>query len=163
MALWRSWLARRPVTAEVAGSSPVRVAVCGSHPCGGCRFFMSAPRSVDWQVTDSGRIDGGDLGKCCERRSESVTCHRREGWIPPFVGIGYPVRSSEGGNLQVAESGTLRTGGVAARFHCWEGGGERQAGMAGAGGAGGARGAVKNAGWRSCLRSGWKLVILVES
>ena len=25
-ALWRSWLARRPVTAEVAGSSPVRVA-----------------------------------------------------------------------------------------------------------------------------------------
>ena len=26
MALWRSWLARRPVTAEVAGSSPVRVA-----------------------------------------------------------------------------------------------------------------------------------------
>src|SRR5699024_2307204 len=25
MALWRSWLARRPVTAEVAGSSPVRV------------------------------------------------------------------------------------------------------------------------------------------
>jgi hypothetical protein len=26
-ALWRSWLARRPVTAEVAGSSPVRVAV----------------------------------------------------------------------------------------------------------------------------------------
>ena len=27
MALWRSWLARRPVTAEVAGSSPVRVAV----------------------------------------------------------------------------------------------------------------------------------------
>ena len=28
MALWRSWLARRPVTAEVAGSSPVRVADC---------------------------------------------------------------------------------------------------------------------------------------
>ena len=27
MALWRSWLARRPVTAEVAGSSPVRVAI----------------------------------------------------------------------------------------------------------------------------------------
>src|SRR5699024_2361582 len=27
MALWRSWLARRPVTAEVAGSSPVRVAL----------------------------------------------------------------------------------------------------------------------------------------
>jgi hypothetical protein len=26
-ALWRSWLARRPVTAEVAGSSPVRVAI----------------------------------------------------------------------------------------------------------------------------------------
>ncbi len=26
MALWRSWLARRPVTAKVAGSSPVRVA-----------------------------------------------------------------------------------------------------------------------------------------
>ena len=26
MALWRSWLARRPVTAEVAGSSPVKVA-----------------------------------------------------------------------------------------------------------------------------------------
>ena len=26
MALWRSWLARRPVTAEVAGSSPVEVA-----------------------------------------------------------------------------------------------------------------------------------------
>ena len=26
LALWRSWLARRPVTAEVAGSSPVRVA-----------------------------------------------------------------------------------------------------------------------------------------
>ena len=26
MALWRSWLACRPVTAEVAGSSPVRVA-----------------------------------------------------------------------------------------------------------------------------------------
>src|SRR5687768_12101397 len=25
-ALWRSWLARRPVTAKVAGSSPVRVA-----------------------------------------------------------------------------------------------------------------------------------------
>ena len=25
-ALWRSWLARRPVTAEVAGSSPVKVA-----------------------------------------------------------------------------------------------------------------------------------------
>lgn len=30
MALWRSWLARRPVTAEVAGSSPVRVAI-GEH------------------------------------------------------------------------------------------------------------------------------------
>ena len=28
-ALWRSWLARRPVTAEVAGSSPVRVATHG--------------------------------------------------------------------------------------------------------------------------------------
>jgi hypothetical protein len=28
-ALWRSWLARRPVTAEVAGSSPVRVASVG--------------------------------------------------------------------------------------------------------------------------------------
>lgn len=28
-ALWRSWLARRPVTAEVAGSSPVRVAKRG--------------------------------------------------------------------------------------------------------------------------------------
>jgi hypothetical protein len=28
-ALWRSWLARRPVTAEVAGSSPVRVASNG--------------------------------------------------------------------------------------------------------------------------------------
>lgn len=26
MAQWRSWLARRPVTAEVAGSSPVWVA-----------------------------------------------------------------------------------------------------------------------------------------
>src|SRR5699024_8336101 len=33
-ALWRSWLARRPVTAEVAGSSPVRVAIKakGGHP-----------------------------------------------------------------------------------------------------------------------------------
>ena len=29
MALWRSWLARRPVTAEVAGSSPVGVAEAG--------------------------------------------------------------------------------------------------------------------------------------
>ena len=32
-ALWRSWLARRPVTAEVAGSSPVRVA---DIPFGDC-------------------------------------------------------------------------------------------------------------------------------
>ena len=30
-ALWRSWLARRPVTAEVAGSSPVRVASSAWH------------------------------------------------------------------------------------------------------------------------------------
>ena len=30
-ALWRSWLARRPVTAEVAGSSPVRVAIAARH------------------------------------------------------------------------------------------------------------------------------------
>ena len=30
-ALWRSWLARRPVTAEVAGSSPVRVATTARH------------------------------------------------------------------------------------------------------------------------------------
>jgi hypothetical protein len=30
-ALWRSWLARRPVTAEVAGSSPVRVATAARH------------------------------------------------------------------------------------------------------------------------------------
>jgi hypothetical protein len=30
-ALWRSWLARRPVTAEVAGSSPVRVASSARH------------------------------------------------------------------------------------------------------------------------------------
>ena len=30
-ALWRSWLARRPVTAEVAGSSPVRVASLARH------------------------------------------------------------------------------------------------------------------------------------
>jgi hypothetical protein len=30
-ALWRSWLARRPVTAEVAGSSPVRVAITARH------------------------------------------------------------------------------------------------------------------------------------
>lgn len=30
-ALWRSWLARRPVTAEVAGSSPVRVARTVRH------------------------------------------------------------------------------------------------------------------------------------
>ena len=30
-ALWRSWLARRPVTAEVAGSSPVRVARQPAH------------------------------------------------------------------------------------------------------------------------------------
>ncbi len=37
MALWRSWLARRPVTAEVAGSSPVRVAKgfrCRTGPSG---------------------------------------------------------------------------------------------------------------------------------
>ena len=26
LALWYSWLARRPVTAEVVGSSPIRVA-----------------------------------------------------------------------------------------------------------------------------------------
>ena len=30
-ALWRSRLARRPVTAEVAGSSPVRVAEMARH------------------------------------------------------------------------------------------------------------------------------------
>src|SRR6185436_10024907 len=33
-ALWRSWLARRPVTAEVAGSSPVRVAISARYVCG---------------------------------------------------------------------------------------------------------------------------------
>lgn len=30
-ASWRSWLARRPVTAEVAGSSPVWVATASGH------------------------------------------------------------------------------------------------------------------------------------
>ena len=38
MALWRSWLARRPVTAEVAGSSPVRVADQGAYPEGWALF-----------------------------------------------------------------------------------------------------------------------------
>lgn len=43
-ALWRSWLARRPVTAEVAGSSPVRVAkqnLEASLKNGGSRFFFN--------------------------------------------------------------------------------------------------------------------------
>ena len=43
MALWRSWLARRPVTAEVAGSSPVRVA------------FISVGLHV-WPFSHSGSI-----------------------------------------------------------------------------------------------------------
>ena len=54
MALWRSWLARRPVTAEVAGSSPVRVAHSGekktqifsplSHcQVGECAIFRAGP------------------------------------------------------------------------------------------------------------------------
>jgi hypothetical protein len=37
-ALWRSWLARRPVTAEVAGSSPVRVA--DAYPIPGIGYAM---------------------------------------------------------------------------------------------------------------------------
>ena len=30
MARWFSWLECRPVTAEVVGSSPIRVAICGN-------------------------------------------------------------------------------------------------------------------------------------
>ena len=40
MALWRSWLARRPVTAEVAGSSPVRVAILNASSGWSWRFLL---------------------------------------------------------------------------------------------------------------------------
>ena len=38
MAQWLSWLERRPVTAEVVGSSPIWVA-----------FFQSGPMWLNWQ------------------------------------------------------------------------------------------------------------------
>ena len=66
-ALWRSWLARRPVTAEVAGSSPVRVAV-EAHDLGlvlgGSGMLRILPDQVripDVSFISWDRLPGGKL------------------------------------------------------------------------------------------------------
>ena len=41
MAWWLSWLERRPVTAEVVGSSPIRVVCVVIHTTKKKRFFIS--------------------------------------------------------------------------------------------------------------------------
>ena len=60
-ALWRSWLARRPVTAEVAGSSPVRVA----HSDG--PFVFRGPFVYDMAP----RMPCGSVAQLVERTTEN--------------------------------------------------------------------------------------------
>ena len=69
-ARWLSWLERRPVTAEVVGSSPIRVALWGvssagrasALQAGGHRFEPYTPhfpiiRTILWEIS---RVAKGD-------------------------------------------------------------------------------------------------------
>src|SRR5665811_819265 len=111
MALWRSWLARRPVTAEVASSSLVRVAGCESshvsnhgmwddffdcnhaiRPVGrepGCAFPRSPHREHVQRRTCRCRANRGDL------RTREVWTNRHE--QPAFAAACSRDRRGQGG------------------------------------------------------------------
>ena len=50
MARWLSWLERRPVTAEVVGSSPIRVAIF--------YFYYASVAQLVEQGTENPRVSG---------------------------------------------------------------------------------------------------------
>lgn len=66
-ALWRSWLACRPVTAEVAGSSPVRVAQATSPFPFERRGFLL----IEAPVRFVGRMPRGSVAQLVERSTEN--------------------------------------------------------------------------------------------
>jgi hypothetical protein len=66
-ALWRSWLACRPVTAEVAGSSPVRVAQATSPFPFERRGFLL----IEAPVRFVGRMSRGSVAQLVERSTEN--------------------------------------------------------------------------------------------
>ena len=90
MARWLSWLERRPVTAEVVGSSPIRVADIFSE----CLLIIyGIIAQLGEHLPYKQRVIGSSpIGPITFIRSRSGGTGRRPGLKIPWVAIPVPVR-----------------------------------------------------------------------
>ena len=101
MAQWLSWLERRPVTAEVVGSSPIWVAYIEIDSC--ILVFYGILAQLGEHLPYKQRVIGSSpIGPICVCRSGGTG--RRPGLKIPWVVIPVPVRFRSAAVIKVGET-----------------------------------------------------------
>ena len=86
LARWLSWLERRPVTAEVRGSNPLRVAFYEYFSIDGILAQLGEHLPYKQRVTGSSPV-GPILNADVAQLAEQLICNQQVNGSSPFIGL----------------------------------------------------------------------------